>query len=312
MAGADHEHSHDHGHPHDHGHGHAHDHAGVDPSRLTLAASLNVGFAVIQVAVGLALASIAVLADALHQVVDAVGLVMALVAVRMSRRPADDSMSFGWGKADALGGYTSGLLLLASVLWIVWEAIERLQDPIDVSGGGVVAIGIAGILVNGFSLRLLGHGDHLSLEAARLHLLVDLAGSVIVVVAGAVLAGTDLTWADPVASLLINVLVLSGLVGLLRRATGELLDRSPATAGTDAVRRVLLAHDGVREVHHVHARSLGPNDMSVTAHVVLDGSLRLHDAQTQLDELQAELATRLGVHHATIQLECHECDDAAH
>lgn len=291
---------------------HDHDHLHVGGNRLALAAGLNVGFAVVQVSVGLLLGSVVVLADALHQVVDAVGLVTALVAVRMARRPAADDMTYGWGKSDALGGYTSGLLLLGSVVWIVFESIERLRAPVEISGGGVIAIGLAGMAVNGSSLFLLGDADNLSLRAARLHLIVDLAGSAIVVAAGVVLSGTTWTWIDPAASLAINALVVTGIVGLLRTATGELLDRAPAAATPDAVSQLLLAHPGVREVHHVHTRSLGPRNTSVTAHVVIDGSLQLHEAQAHLDELHLELERRLDVQHATLQLECHECDDLAH
>lgn len=207
-----------HDHSHDHGVGHSHDHSAVSNGRLGVAAAVNVGFAVVQVIVGLALGSVVVLADALHQVVDAIGLLTALVALTLLRRPATSTMSYGWGKADALGGYTSGLLLLGSVVWVVYESIERLFNPVEVDGGGVILIGIAGIVVNGASVLILGEGEHLSLKAARLHLLVDLAGSVIVVLAGVVLRGTSLTWIDPVASLLINALVLHGTWNVLRAA----------------------------------------------------------------------------------------------
>lgn len=296
---------------HDHHH-HGHGHAEISSGRLGLAAGLNVGFAVVQVAVGFILGSVVVLADALHQVTDAVGLVTALVALMLIRRPSDDTMSFGYGKADALGGYTSALLLLASVVWIVFEAVERLQDPVEVSGGGVVAIGLAGVVVNGLGVWLLGDGDALALKAARLHLVVDLAGSVIVVASGLLLLGTSLEWVDPVASLVVNALVLRGTVAILRAAGSELLDRSPSAARPDAVAAHLLAHDNVSEVHHVHSRTLAPGVLSVTAHVVLDGSLTVHDAQDQLEQLQQLLADDFGIDHATLQLECHDCGAATH
>lgn len=301
--------SHDH---HHHLHDHEHGHAAIGTGRLATAAGLNVGFAVIQVAVGLALASVVVLADALHQVTDAVGLVTALVALWLMRRPSNRTMSFGYGKADALGGYTSALLLIASVLWIVVEAIDRLRSPVEVSGGGVIAIGLAGIAVNGAGVWLLGHGDALSLQAARLHLLVDLAGSVIVVASGVLLIGTSLDWIDPVASLVVNALVLRGTIGILRASTAELLDRAPSGLEPERLASRLLEHPEVTEVHHVHSRSLAPGVVSVTAHVVLDGALSLHEAQGELERLQRSLADDLGVSHATLQLECHDCGEATH
>ena len=295
----------------------SHDHHGYAPGdvssgRLGLAAAVNVGFAVVQVVVGLYTGAVVVLADAAHQVVDAIGLLTALVATGLAKRGATRAMSFGWGKADALGAYSSGLLLVGSVVWIAYEAIERLGDPVDVAGGGVIAIGLAGIAVNGGSVLLLGTGGHLAVRAARLHLLIDLAGSVIVVVAGAALVGSSAQWIDPVASLAVNALVLRGTWQLLRAATGELLDRAPHGLEPVDIEAVLLQEAVVSDVHHVHSRSIAPGSTSVTAHVVLDGSLTLHDAQHQLDRLQGLLADQLGVSHATIQLECHDCDDRDH
>lgn len=295
---------------------HGHDHVHVDEDhavgRLVAAASVNVGFAVIQVVVGLALGSVAVLADSAHQVVDAIGLITALGAVILAQRPASMLMSFGWGKADALGGLLSGLLLLGSIVWIVWEAIERLSDPADVSGTGVIVIGVAGVLVNGGSVLLVGHGDLLSIKAARLHLLTDLAGSVIVVLTGFILASGGWSGVDPVASLLLSAMVLHATWNLIRRSSYELLDRAPPTVTPEAVRTVLSGIEGIEDVHHVHARSLGGGKVSVTAHVVVEGDPSLHDAQAFIDLVTATLVEHLGVAHTTLQLECHACDDVDH
>lgn len=303
---------------HDHHHatgshaGHNHDHSRVSNARLGWAAAVNVGFAVVQVIVGLALGSVVVLADALHQIVDAIGLLTALVALVLVRRPATRSMSYGWGKADALGGYTSGLLLLGSIVWIAYESIERLFNPVVVDGGGVILIGIAGIVVNGASVLILGEGEHLSLKAARLHLIVDLAGSVVVVVAGLLLQGTSLTWIDPAASLLINALVLHGTYNVLRAAGGELLDRAPLNADIEQIDQLLRSTEGFNDVHHIHTRSLGPGSATMTAHVVIDDALGLHNAQETMHAVQDDLAERFGIAHSTIQLECHACEDVDH
>lgn len=294
---------------HDHG-----DHAATPSGgRLGGAAGLNVGFAVVQVAVGLAIGSVAVLADAVHQVVDAVGLVLALVAARLVQAGATSRSTYGLGRADALGALLSGSLLLASVGWIGWEAVERLGDPQEVAGLPVVAIGLVATSVNAGSLWLVGHhGAHLSLKAARLHLLTDLAGSLVVVVTGVVLAGTSWQWADPVASLLLCVAVLWSTTELLRRAVSELLDRTPVHLPVEAVERVVGATEGVQAVHHVHVRGLGAGRSSVTAHVEVSGRLPLHEAQGIVDRASATLRSELGVQHVTLQVECHACDEPAH
>ena len=121
------------------------------------AAAFNVGFAVVQVVAGLAIGSVVVLADAAHQAVDALGLVTAVIALRIARKPASETWSFGFGKADTLGGFVSALLLLGSVAWIVFESIKRLANPEPVDGVDVMIIGLLAIAVNGCSVLLVGH-----------------------------------------------------------------------------------------------------------------------------------------------------------
>ena len=289
-------------------HDHDHAHSGA---RLGWAAGLNSAFAVVQIVVGLMIGSVVVLADAAHQAVDALGLVTAFVALRIASRPATSSWSYGLGKADALGGYVSALLLVGSVVWIVVESVRRLADPHPVEGAGVVLIGLIAVAVNGLGVVLVGH-DHgaeaISLRAARLHLLTDLAGSVVVVVAGLLLLVTDLSWIDPVASLIVSVAVLWSTAKLLAVASGVLLDRSPVGVSAEDVEALLIDHPAVEMAHHVHVRSLGRGRRSASAHVVVNGATTVHGSREMIATLGAGLEDRLGVEHATIQVECeHRC-----
>ncbi len=296
------------GHAHDHLHAHAHD--GV---RLGFAAGANTLFAVVQVVVGLAIGSVVVLADAAHQAVDALGLITAFVAIRIARRPASGDWSYGFGKADALGGFVSALLLLASVVWIIAESIRRLIEPEPVEGGGVVVIGLVAIAVNGAGVLLVGHGhgdEALSMRAARLHLLTDLAGSVVVVLAGVLLVVTDAAWIDPAASLLVSAAVLWSTWHLVRSAVNVLLDRAPTGISTTELAALLASHDDVDLAHHVHMRSLGAGRHSASAHVVVHGETTVHRSQEIVEELSTLVHDRYGVEHVTIQIECeHHCAD---
>lgn len=298
---------------HDHSHDHAHDHGSVQ--RLGLASAANVAFAVVQVSVGLAIGSVVVLADAAHQAVDALGLVTALIALRVARRPADSSFTYGLGKSDALGGFVSALLLVASVIWIVWESVSRLFTPEEVDGGGVIVIGLVAIVVNGASVLLVGHDhgdDGISLRAARLHLLTDLAGSVIVVISGVLLATGGPAWIDPAASLLLSAAVLWSTWRLIVAAVQLLLDRVPGRLSTAEIVETLLGEADVEDVHHVHLRPIGGGQVSVTAHVVVDGAVSIHDAQATVERLSATLEADHLIGHSTLQLECHECGDDVH
>ena len=296
-----------------------HDHAPNSSTRLGLASAANVAFAVVQVVVGLAIGSVVVLADAAHQAVDALGLVTALIALRMAKRPADEQWTYGLGKSDALGGFVSALLLVVSVVWIVWESVGRLFSPQEVDGWGVILIGAIAIGVNGGSVLLVGHdhGDEhgegaISLRAARLHLLTDLAGSVIVVVSGVLLTLGGPAWIDPAASLLLSVAVLWSTWRLLVAASQLLLDRVPGRVSTTNVADTLMEQPGVDDVHHVHLRPIGGGRVSVTAHVVVDGDWSVHDAQSTVEHLSSVLEQRHFIGHSTLQLECHDCNDGVH
>lgn len=284
-----------------------------DGARLGLAAGANTVFAVVQIVVGLAIGSVVVLADAAHQAVDSLGLITAFIAVRIARRPASRDWSYGLGKADALGGFVSALLLIGSVVWITVESIRRLIDPEPVAGGGVVAIGIIAIIVNGTGVLLVGHGhgdEAMSMRAARLHLLTDLAGSVVVVIAGLLLVATDLDWVDPIASLLVAAAVLWSTARLIRSVTGVLLDRSPAGVSTGQVQSTLAGHPDVDIVHHVHVRSLGGGRHTASAHIVVDGATSVHRSQEIIDDLGRAVHDELGIEHVTLQMECeHHCAD---
>ena len=296
---------------HGHGHGHGHGHAGA---RLGIAAGVNTLFAVVQVVVGLAIGSVVVLADAAHQAVDALGLITALIAVNVARRPASKHWSYGLGKADALGGFVSALLLIGSVVWITAESIRRLIEPEPVEGGGVIVIGLVAIVVNGAGVLLVGHGhgdEAMSMRAARLHLLTDLAGSVVVVIAGLLLVATDLAWIDPVASLLVSAAVLWSTIRLIRSAAAVLLDRSPAGVSTERLAALMAEHPDVDLIHHVHVRSLGGGRHTASAHVVVHGATTVHRSQEIIEELAADVEDALGVEHVTLQVECeHHCEES--
>ncbi len=296
----------------DHGHDHDHDHDRARGPVLIGVAAANLAFGVVQLVVGLAAGSVAVLADASHQAVDTVGLLLAVGAVRLAARPATSVMSYGWSKVDALASYTSCLVLLASLVWITLESVERLTEPGDVSAWPVILMGVIGLAVNGAGVVLLGHAHDLSVKAARLHLLTDLVGSLLVLLAGAGVAVGVPSWIDPVMSLAIVVLVLVTTARLIRSSAAQLLDRTPHGVTTDDLAAVLRSHDSVLDVHHLHVRVLGSRAVSGTAHVVVAGDRTMHDAQLVADELRRLVVDRLGVDHVTLQFECHDCDETAH
>jgi cobalt-zinc-cadmium efflux system protein len=264
---------------------------------------------------GIVFGSLAVLADATHMVSDVIGLGIAYAALRLAQRAPTERHTYGFGRTEVLVAQANALLLIGGALVIAIEGVRRLDSPPEVAAGGVLAIGVVGLIVNAASARAIAthaHGN-LNLRGALWHLLADAFGSVAVIVAGvgASVFGADRL--DPLASLLIAGLVVFGAWRLLRDATRVLLEAVPAGLDAGAVRAALCGERGVDAVHHLHLWTTGSEHAALSAHIVLGDAPSLHDAQLRAGELKHMLATRFGIEHATLEVECHACiDDETH
>lgn len=302
-----------------HSHGHPHDHpaaaGGADRRAqhraLTIALVANAGFLVAEVVGGLAFNSLALLADGVHMASDVIGLAIALVAMSLMGRPATSRHSFGLKRAEVLAAQVNGLLLVGVSAWIIVEAVQRIGTATDIRGGGVVIVASLGLAVNLASALILlrAQGRSLNMRAAMLHMAADALGSIGAIVAGVAVVVWQADWVDPVMSILIALLVLWSAWGLLRDTTNVLLEGSPRGIDPDSVREALAEQPSVETVHHIHLWSVASDEPALSAHVVLAGEVTLHQAQERGDELKAMLATRFGIDHATLELECHPCDD---
>lgn len=280
---------------------------------LTVVLAVNAAFLVVEVVGGLVFESLALLADAAHLLSDVVGLTIALVAHRLLTRPASARHSFGLQRAEVLGAQANGVILVATSGWIVVEAIRRLDASThhDVDGGGLLVVAFLGLVANvagAVALARVEHGN-LNLRGAVMHMAADAIGSAAAVGAGIAVLVADATWVDPLASIVIAVLVVGAAWSLLRDATRILLEGTPKGLDPNAVTAALAGADGVVDVHHLHVWSLASDTPALSAHVVLDGEPSLHDAQEMGDGLRTLLADRFGIAHATLELECHGCDD---
>jgi cobalt-zinc-cadmium efflux system protein len=244
---------------------------------------------------------------------DVVALAIALIAQRFVTRPATERHTYGFGRAEVIGAQVNGILLLASAVAITIEAITRLLHPHHLDAGPVLVVGVAGLVVNLTSALVLGRfaAGSLNVRAAMWHLGADALGSVAVIVAAVGVLVADLEWLDPVASLVIAVLVVIGAWQVLRGSISVLLEAAPAGLDVGAVRRALEGEANVEAVHHVHVWSLASETPALSAHVVLSGDTwTLHDAQERAEALKDMLARRFGIAHATLEVECHECERA--
>jgi cobalt-zinc-cadmium efflux system protein len=280
---------------------------------LVVALVANGGFLLVEVAGGVAFQSLALLADAAHMLSDVAALGIALVAQRLLDRPATARHSFGLQRAEVLAAQVNGLALLAASGWIFYTAAQRIGDPVDVEGVGLLLVALGGLAVNVGSAWMLARvaGDSLNMRGAFAHMAADAVGSVAAVVAGVAVIVADATWVDPVASVVVGALVLVSAWHLLRDTTGVLLEAVPRGMDPAEVEAAMLAGDEVELVHHVHLWNLASDTPAMSAHVVLAGDVTLHEAQERGDELKAMLAERFGIAHVTLELECHPCEPHA-
>jgi len=295
-------HSHGH-HAHDH-HDHRHEPASYDRA-FALGVGLNLAFVAAEVAAGLLTNSLALLADAGHNLSDVLGLVIAWAASWAARRPATRTFTYGYRRSSILASLANAGLLLVAVGIIAAQAIGRFADPEPVATGPMMAVAAAGIVVNGLTAWLFHRGQHdLNIRGAYLHMAADAAVSAGVVMAGFAIALTGWLWVDPATSLVIAALIAAGTWSLLRESARLSLDAAPAGIDVAAVEAFLASRPGVSGVHHLHVWATSTTEVALTAHLVRPGA-PLDDAF--LRETADALAHAFGIGHATLQIERGSC-----
>ena len=292
---------HSHGHGHGHGHSHGHDHNVSDAPLWALGTALAITGVVFfaELIGGWLSGSMALMADAMHMLSDATGLIIALVAVAVGRKPVSRYATFGYRRAEVLAAAFNAVMVAAISVWIVVEAVQRIGSPEEVQTRAMIIVAVVGLIANVVSaLVLQSQREHsVNIEGAFLHVMVDLLGSVAVIAAGVVIAVTGFTGADVVASLIIAGLVLPRAWGLLKASISVLLERVPAGIDPVNVGNALVALDGVDAIHDLHLWSAGGRDVLCTVHLITRA-----DHGQLLDRAQGRLR-ELGIEHATIQIE---------
>jgi cobalt-zinc-cadmium efflux system protein len=297
---------------HEHGHGHDHHHASGQRSGSAFRWSivLNSGLTALQLVIGVAFGSLALIGDALHNLGDVIGLALGWGADRLSRQPARGRFTYGYGRSTQMASLINGLLIFAAGAVVVVEAIQRLFHPVPLLAGPVAWAAAAGIVINLLSARLFGHDHHhdLNQQAAVLHLLTDAAVSVAVLFSALVVGATGWLWLDAVTAIGVGAAVIWSALGLLREAIALNLDAAPRHVDLGQVEQALASLPAVLEVEELHVWGLSTSRTALTAHVVIDPQLLESEALSR-DQLLALARTRLaelGIRKSTLQLETSE------
>ena len=288
---------------HDHGGaGHHHGGRGANRKRLLITLVLAAAYMVAEVIGGLITNSLALVADAGHMLSDVAALGLSLFAIRIAERPATPQRSYGYYRTEILAALANAATLIAVAIYVLIEAYGRLRRPPEVQGALMMAIAFGGLAINLIGLWILNAGrrDSLNVRGAWLHVATDALGSVGAIVGGLLIWLFGWYWADPVASVLICLLVAYSSWGLLKESVGVLMEGAPAGMDVDEVRAAMLSVDGVTTVHDLHVWSITSGMVALSVHVGLreDSS---HGAV--LAELRSRLHDRFGIDHTTIQCE---------
>jgi cobalt-zinc-cadmium efflux system protein len=294
--------THDHHHHHGHGH-HSHGHAPITFSRaFAIGIVLNLGFLILEAAYGYWAHSLALVADAGHNLSDVLGLLLAWGASTLARRPPSHRYTYGLRASSILAALANAVVLLLSMGAIAWEAIRRFQDSAPVSGETIIGVAMVGIIINTVTalMFLSGRKNDLNIRGAFLHMMADALVSLGVVVAGIAILFTNWLWLDSVVSLAVVVVVVIGTWQLLRDSVNLALDGVPAAIEPRAVRNYLIERPGVLKIHDLHIWAMSTTETALTVHLVMPEGF---PGDAFLWEVCQELEHHFGIKHSTIQVE---------
>lgn len=294
------EHIHEHSHNDEHQHNHAH--PAMSPSVLAWAMVATLALVVAEVFGGFLGRSVALLNDAVHNLSDVPALGISWLAMRWAQRPADSEKTYGYHRAGTLAAFTNAVLLIILALWLAYEAIERLRNPIAVVASWMIWTSVAALLVNGgITLSLIRGREDLNLRSILVHNFGDALSNIAIIVGAVVMRYTHIHRIDPLLGLAIGVLVLYSSIGILRESAHILLEGRPMGTQVEEVARAILTVAHVQEVHDVHIWSLGGEHHALSCHA------RVPDMHMdRCEEVIAAISKKVkefGIEHSTVQLE---------
>lgn len=285
---------------------HSHDQHQHAPQRFdrafALGIGLNLAYVLIEAFYGWQVNSLALLADAGHNLGDVGGLVLAWAAIAAARLRSNDRHTYGWRRASILASFANALLLLVAMGSLGWESLQRLQQPEPIAGVTVMLVAGIGVLVNAFTAWLFvsGSKNDLNLRGAFLHMAADALVSIGVVLAGALYLWQGWLWLDPVVSLIIAAVIVIGTWSLFRQSLHLLFDGVPEQIDLAAVRQYLQGLPGVKDVHDLHVWAMSTNEVALTAHMLIEP---LPTDDRLLQEVTQELHEHFAIAHSTLQFE---------
>ena len=287
----------------DHGHSHSHT---ANKKTLTISLVIITTYMVVEVVGGFLTNSLALLADAGHMLSDAISLFIALMAFKFSSKIADYSKTYGYKRFEILAAVINGATLILISVYIIYEAIERFQSPPEIQSGGMLIVAIVGLLVNVLVAWIMMRGadvkENLNMRGAYLHVISDMLGSVGAIIAALLIMFFGWGWADPLASVIVSILVLRSGYLVTKSSVHVLMEGTPENVEVDKVNEKILKTEGINGMHDLHIWTITSGLNALTCHAVVNEKMTIEESEILLRKVEHELE-HMNIHHVTIQLE---------
>lgn len=295
----------------EHNHNHHHDHThGANKKALTISLILIASFMIVEVIGGVLTNSLALLSDAGHMLSDAISLAVALAAFKMGEKAADSARTYGYRRFEILAAVFNGVTLIVIAVFIIIEAAGRFINPPEVATTGMLIIAVLGLLVNIVVAKILMSGDthdNLNMKGALLHVLGDLLGSVAAIVAALSIMFFGWGIMDPLASVIVAVLISISGFRILRQSLNILMEGVPETVDFNRIIEKINNVDGVEDAHHIHIWSITSGMNALSVHIVVNGMLNVHETQKIIQRIEEQMKHE-SIEHVTVQVECKHHD----
>ena len=306
----DHEHNHDHDDEHEHSHGIGGHHHHEAPTNFSKAFAIGIGlntvFVIAEIIYGIKANSLALIADAGHNIGDVLGLILAWIAAYLGTKKPNAKFTYGLKSSSILAALTNSIILLIAIGGIGWEAVRRFSETGEIAGQTVIVIALLGVVINGITafLFMSGSKHDLNIKAAFLHMAADAAISLGVAVSGVIIIYTGLNWIDPTISLIICGIIGLSTIGILKESMDLMLKAVPKNIDITAVRKFIESHENITQVHDLHIWAISTNEAALSAHIVVKDGAKIAEL---IHNLNHDIKDKFGISHSTIQAEQEVC-----
>lgn len=293
------------------GHGHHHSTSGISEKNLLVAVFLNFTISIAEIIGGILSNSLALLSDAIHNLGDGLAVLLAYIAHRVSKRESNQRKTFGYKRIEILAAFVNSIVLVAICIFLIWEAVERFQNPAPIKGVIMFSVAAVGLVANLVAVVLLQSDSkkNINIRAAYLHLLGDTLSSIVVILGGILIWQFEIYWIDPLITMLISLYIMKETYLLLKDSFNILMQSSPKELDLDDIKIEVENLEGVKNIHHVHAWSLNDHQVHFEGHIDLNEDMPVSRTDVLKNRIRSLLRNKFHIDHTTLEVEFGRCHD---